>query len=81
MLRPVNNSMKLANPGISATLGRVAGQIIATAPLIEAGGAGLGVLGSAVVDALPSLGAAASPAFATHPQFREFCCPAAAISH
>jgi hypothetical protein len=23
----------------------------------------------------------ASPAFATHPQFREFCCPAAAISH
>jgi hypothetical protein len=22
-----------------------------------------------------------SPAFATHPQFREFCCPAAAISH
>jgi len=22
-----------------------------------------------------------SPAFATHPQFREFCCPSAAISH
>jgi hypothetical protein len=22
-----------------------------------------------------------NPAFATHPQFREFCCPAAAISH
>jgi Uma2 family endonuclease len=25
--------------------------------------------------------AGANPAFATHPQFREFCCPAAAISH
>jgi len=22
-----------------------------------------------------------NPAFATHPQFREFCCPSAAISH